>query len=96
MSVYMIAEINIHDRSEYAKYVAGFRAMFRGFKGEVIIADESVQVIEGDWPWTRIAMLRFDDETEARRWYDSPEYQAAAQFRLRSSKTNLILAKGLR
>ena len=69
MSVYMIAEINIHDRSEYAKYVAGFRAMFRGFKGEVIIADESVQVIEGDWPWTRIAMLRFDDETEARRWY---------------------------
>ena len=94
MSVYIIAQIDIRDAAEYANYVAGFRAMFRGFRGEVLVADENPQIFEGEWPWTKVAVIRFDDEAEALRWYRSPEYQVAAQFRLRSSHTNLLLAKG--
>jgi uncharacterized protein (DUF1330 family) len=39
-------------------------------------------VLEGDWPYTRTAIIRFADDAEAKRWYNSPEYQAAAKFRL--------------
>jgi uncharacterized protein (DUF1330 family) len=96
MSVYLIGQINVHDRSEYKNYVKGFLAMFGGYKGEVIVADEAVQVMEGEWPWARTVIIRFDDEAEAMRWYNSPEYKAAAKFRFNSATTNLVLTKGLR
>jgi uncharacterized protein (DUF1330 family) len=95
MSVYLIGQMTIHDRQEYAKYEAAFVAMFHGYRGEVIIVDEDARVLEGAWPATRTAVLRFDDEAETIRWYKSVEYQEAMKFRLRSASTNLILAKGL-
>jgi uncharacterized protein (DUF1330 family) len=95
MSVYLIGQMTIHDRQEYDKYGEAFVAMFHGYRGEVIVVDEDVRVLEGVWPATRTAVLRFDDEAEAMRWYKSVEYQEAMKFRLRSASTNLILAKGL-
>ena len=96
MSVYVIATITIHDPVEYKNYIKGFRAMFGGYKGEVLVVEENPQVLEGEWPYTRTAVIRFEDEAEAKRWYDSPEYQAAAKFRFISATTNLIVAKGLK
>jgi uncharacterized protein (DUF1330 family) len=96
MSFYVIAQVDIRDREEYNKYVAGFRAMFADYRGEVLVADEAPQVIEGEWPWTKTVVIRFDDEAEAKRWYHSPQYQAAAKFRFKSANTNVIMAKGIR
>ena len=90
----MIATITIHDPEEYKHYIQGFRAMFGGYKGEVLVVEESPQVLEGEWPFTRTAVIRFEDEAEAKRWYDSPEYRAAASHRFKSATTNLIMAKG--
>lgn len=96
MSVYLIAQINVHDREAYKKYTKGFLAMFGGYKGEVIVADESVELMEGEWPYQRTVIIRFDDEAEAKRWYNSPEYKAAAAYRFEGSTTNLIMTRGLR
>ena len=95
-SAYVIAQIEIHDRAEYQHYIDGFRALFGGYRGEVLVVEEQPTVLEGEWNCTRTAVIRFDSEAEALRWYRSPEYQAAAQYRFRSAKTNLLLAKGLR
>ena len=95
MSAYVIAQINIHDPEEYKSYIKGFRAMFGGYKGEVLVVEEAPQVLEGEWPYTRTAIIRFEDEAEAKRWYNSPEYKAAAKHRFTSATTNLILARGL-
>ena len=96
MSAYVIATIVIHDAVEYKNYIKGFRAMFGGYKGEVLVVEEAPQVLEGEWPFTRTAVIRFEDEAEAQRWYHSPEYQAAAKHRFGSATTNLIIANGLR
>jgi uncharacterized protein (DUF1330 family) len=95
MSVYVIAQISIHDRSEYGKYEAGFLEVFSCYKGELLVVDENPTVVEGGWPCTRTVVIRFPTEEEARRWYESPEYQTIAQHRIRGSKTNAILARGL-
>jgi len=47
-------------------------------------------VIEGEWPFTRAVLLRFPDEEEARRWYQSPEYQALSQHRWNASTGTVI------
>ena len=96
MNVYLIAQINVHDRETYKKYAKAFLAMFGGYKGEVLVADESAEVMEGEWPYQRTVIIRFDDEAEAKRWYHSPEYNAAKEIRFAGSTTNLIMTKGLR
>ena len=94
MSVYVIAQIEIHDRNEYNQYEAGFLEIFSKYKGELLVVEESPTVLEGEWPYTRTVLIRFPDEEEATRWYKSDEYQMLAQHRFKSSRANLILAKG--
>ncbi len=40
-------------------------------------------------------MLQFPDLDAARRWYDSPEYQAIIRLRTAAANTNLVLVDGL-
>ncbi len=95
MSVYIIAQINIHDRAEYDKYSAGFLDVFERYTGELLVVSENPDVVEGEWPYTRTVLLRFPSADEARRWYESPEYQAIAQHRLRGSKANVAMVEGI-
>ena len=95
MSVYIIAQISIHDRAEYEKYSAGFLEVFARFKGELLAVSENPIVVEGDWPYTRTVLMRFPSADEARRWYESPEYQTIAQHRFRGSKANAVIVEAL-
>jgi uncharacterized protein (DUF1330 family) len=94
MSAYIIGLIEIHDRDEYNQYQAGFRKIFSKYNGEILVVEEAPTLLEGAWPHTRTVVLRFADEHEAKRWYESEQYQALAQHRFRASTANVILAKG--
>ena len=95
MSVYVVAQITIHDRAEYARYEAGFLGVFQRFNGELLAVSENPTVVEGHWPCTRTVLIRFPSQEEARRWYQSPEYQAIAQHRFRASTGNAVIIEGL-
>ena len=51
---------------------------------EILVVDENIEVIEGGSDDTRTAVLKFKDKDEAKRWYNSPEYQAIVNLRLDS------------
>ena len=51
---------------------------------EILVVDENIEVIEGNSGDTRTVVLKFKDKDEARRWYNSPEYQAIVNLRLDS------------
>jgi len=93
MSCYVIAQIRIQDKQEYSKYEDGFDEIFGNYKGIVVLVDEEPVILEGDWPYTRTVVIRFPGEDEARRWYDSPEYQKLARHRWNSSEANIVLVK---
>ena len=95
MAVYIVAQISIHDRAEYQQYEAGFFEVFARYTGELLAVSENPTVVEGEWPYTRTVLLRFPSAEEARRWYDSPEYQRIAQHRFRASKANAVLVEAL-
>jgi uncharacterized protein (DUF1330 family) len=95
MPVYIVAEVTIDDRAEYARYEAGFMEIFQRYRGELLAVDEAPRVIEGEWKHTRTVLLRFPDAAEAERWYGSPEYQAIAQHRWRASRANVALLDGI-
>ena len=51
---------------------------------EILAVDQNIEVIEGDSGDTRTVVLKFKDRDEAKRWYNSPEYQAVVDLRLNS------------
>ncbi len=93
MSVYIIAQISIHDRETYNKYESGFDEIFMKHKGFVTSVDEDPEVLEGEWPFTRTVLLTFRSEEQARGWFESPEYQELAKYRRAASTANIVMIR---
>jgi uncharacterized protein (DUF1330 family) len=94
MSCYFVAQINIHDRHEYQKYLDGHDEVFSKYKGRVMAVDENPELMEGEWQCSRTVLIGFPDEQEAKRWYQSTEYQELVKFRHRASDANIVLLRG--
>jgi uncharacterized protein (DUF1330 family) len=94
VSAYFIARITIHDAAGYERYLDGFDAAFAGVDGEVLAVDDGPLLLEGEWPCTRTVLIRFADLAEARRWYDSPAYQALARLRRAAADCHIVLVEG--
>jgi uncharacterized protein (DUF1330 family) len=94
MAAYLIGQVTVHDSAEFEKYVAGFMEVTAPFEGRPLVATDDFEVLEGSWPRTRTVVLEFPSMEHAKRWYESPGYQAIAQHRFKSSTSNLILAGG--
>lgn len=94
MAAYMIAQLNVNDQDLYSKYVSNFVPILKQYEGEIVVVDRDVKLIEGKWPYQATVVLKFPDEEQAMRWYDSPEYQEIVKDRIRATETNLILVQG--
>ena len=95
MSVYVIAQIRIHDRTAYARYESGFMAIFARYGGEMLAVDETPVTLEGQWEHTRTVIIRFERSTDARAWYDSDAYQELAKHRWEGSTADIAIVAGL-
>jgi uncharacterized protein (DUF1330 family) len=95
MSVYFIAQVDIHDRAGYERYsqAAGAAPPPPGMK--VLAMDDQPSVIEGKWHGPRTILLEFPSEAAFRAWYDSPAYQAAAKIRWAATDSNVAIVKGI-
>jgi len=94
MAVYAIGQLTITDRTAYDRYLARFMDVMRRFKGQVLAADESPQVVEGTWDREKVVLLSFPDEASFWEWARSPEYQEIARDRHAGSTAVILLAKG--
>jgi uncharacterized protein (DUF1330 family) len=94
MPHYIIAQITIADREEYARYEAGFIAIFSRYQGKLLAVDEQHELLEGQWPHSRTVLVEFPDREQAMDWFQCADYQALAQHRKRASEGNLVLIKG--
>nr|BFE81933.1 hypothetical protein GCM10020093_045340 [Planobispora longispora] len=72
MTVYAVAQISIHDRQRYDKYVAGFMDVLVKYGGRLLAAQENPEVVEGEWPHEKIILLSFEDRRAFEVWAGSP------------------------
>jgi uncharacterized protein (DUF1330 family) len=94
MSHYIIANVKIEDPVEYEKYQDGFMEVFEQHKGEILVVSDEPSVVEGEWPYTRIVVLRFPTQEDAQAWYSSPDYQAIMKHRVNASTATIVGAAG--
>lgn len=94
MSSYFLALIDIHDPDRYETYLAGFDRVFEQYRGRVIAVADNPRVLEGNWPARRTVLIRFPDEKELLRWYESGEYQDLARHRREASVAATAIIPG--
>jgi uncharacterized protein (DUF1330 family) len=95
MTHYFAAQIKINDPDEYGKYLDKFDDIFSKYKGEYLAIDESPNLLEGDWNYTKSVLIKFKSKKDFEDWYYSDDYQAILKYRLNSSKSDSILIEGL-
>ncbi|MES2956575.1 MAG: DUF1330 domain-containing protein [Pseudomonadota bacterium] len=94
MPVYLIAQLNIHDRPTYDKYVSAFMDVFRPYGGKVLSTEEAPEVLEGACGHSRTILLEFPSAEKAHAWYASADYQAIVKDRHAATTGNIVLIRG--
>jgi uncharacterized protein (DUF1330 family) len=95
MKYYFVAQIRIDDPDEYGKYLDGFDEIFSRYKGEFLAIDESPEILEGEWNYTKSVLVKFNSKKDFKDWYNSDDYQSILKHRLKASKCDTILIKGV-
>jgi uncharacterized protein (DUF1330 family) len=95
VTVYAIAQLRFTDRAAYDRYQARFMDVFRRHHGTLLVADESPQVVEGQWDRDKLVLMSFPDEVAFRQWSESPDYQEISKDRRRGADSVVLLARGL-
>lgn len=95
MTVYAIAALKFTDRDAYNRYQAAFMEVFRRYSGTLLAADETPQVIEGDWDREKVVLMSFPNEAAFREWAESPDYQRISGDRRAGADTVVVLVQAI-
>jgi uncharacterized protein (DUF1330 family) len=95
MTVYIISQLTIHDRTEYDKYENQFEEVFAKFNGKLLSVDEEPLVLAGDWKATRSVLIEFPSKEAALTWMQSDDYQQISKHRNAGSTLSSIIVKSI-
>ena len=96
VTVYIIANLQIHDADRYREYEKGFFPILKKHRGEFITFDDNIINVEGDKPMEgRIILFSFPSAKHSDEWYASLEYQELSEHRRASVTTTLTRVSGL-
>ncbi|OBZ95626.1 hypothetical protein ADU59_09570 [Pararhizobium polonicum] len=90
---YMIANYTIKDEAGFKKYMEGAGPLAPKFGGKIIVFNLNATAVEGK-PQSVMAIAEFPSVTDARRFYNSPEYTAARKFRVDSTEGSVVITEG--
>jgi uncharacterized protein (DUF1330 family) len=94
MTAYVIAQVDVTDPEKFEQYRALVPATLKKYGGEYIVRGGEMAVLEGDMPFPRVVVIRFDDMAAAKRWYESEEYAGPIAMRKASTKSLLVAVDG--
>ncbi|MGE0258920.1 MAG: DUF1330 domain-containing protein [Alphaproteobacteria bacterium] len=94
MPAYFIAEVEVTNPGGYEPYRALAGASIAQYGGRFVVRGGKTELIEGSPAPQRVVVIEFADAVAARRWYNSPEYQAALPIRLANSRGRAFIVEG--
>ena len=96
MPAYFIAAVyGVNDPAGFEEYQNLAGPTLVSYGGKFIAGSESVEVMEGDWAPRGFVVAEFESVAQAKRWYNSPEYQAVLPMRKNSTNSGLIMDAGM-
>lgn len=95
MAAYVLLDIDVHDPLGYEQYKKAGAPTIIAYGGKPLARGGAAEVKEGNWQPKRLVLLEFDTMEQARRWWNSPEYQEAKKLRHRAASANVIFFEGM-
>ena len=93
MKAFVIATETINDEAAFSEYRKAVPATLETFGGKFVVRGGSLNLLEGEWPHSRLVIIEFPSREAAEGWYKSPEYQNIIGLRHKSSVGNLVVAE---
>lgn len=94
MAAYVLAEIEITNPEGYKEYTTHVPATIAKYGGRFLVRGGNAEMLEGEWPQRRRVLIEFPSMEQAKRWWDSPEYEKPKAMRRAASQGRLILMEG--
>jgi uncharacterized protein (DUF1330 family) len=95
MPAYVIVETDISDPEQYEQYKAASPGSVASGGGRFLVRGGELAVLEGDWQPKRLVVVEFEDLEAVKRWYSSPEYEAAKKLREGAASLRIVAVEGL-
>lgn len=90
---YLIAHVTVSDAAAYAEYARAASEALRAFDPEIVAWSGQYENLEGE-AHERHVIFAFASYAEAKRFYESPAYQAARKLRAGAATGTFVLVEG--
>jgi len=95
MAAYIITNAEVFDANAYGEYGKLAPDAIKKYGGEFLTRGGKAEVLEGSWTAHRVVVVKFDTVEQAKKMYNSPEYQAAKAKREGAADFNMMVVEGL-
>jgi uncharacterized protein (DUF1330 family) len=76
MKAYVIVQEEIVDQTTFDAYRKDVLSTIEAFGGRFLVRGGTLSKLEGDWPYSRLAVIEFPSRRAAEGWYLSPDDRA--------------------
>jgi len=91
MKALCIVYEKVHDPEKFAQYRSVVGDTLKPFDARFLVRGGQFSVLEGDMPFSQVAVLEFPSRTAAEDWYNSDAYQAVLPIRLAAASCQFII-----
>ena len=92
MAAYWVARAKVNDPEQYKKYADLAPEIIEKFGGTFLARGGKFKILEGPEKFHRFIVIEFPSLERAVACHDSPEYQTAAEHRMKDGAGELELA----
>ena len=92
---YLVVHLDVTDPEQFEKYREKVPVTIAQYGGRYLIRGGAMETMEGDELAPRTVLLEFDSVTQAKTWYNSPEYQEIIGIRLGASTGQAQIVEGI-
>ena len=96
MAAYLVVDTDLTDATRYEDYKRLAKPIVEQHGGQYLARGGEITRKETDlWDPKRLVLIRFDSAEQARRFYDSPQYQQVLQISKASARRTVVILEGL-
>ena len=95
MAAYLIAQVEVTDPDRFGEYQKLVPKAVEKHGGRYLARGGETAALEGNWDPARVVIVEFPSLEQAKRFYDSPEYQQAIQVRSGAADMKMLAVEGV-
>ncbi len=92
---YIVVDIHVTDPETIKQYSPKAAALIESYGGRFIARGGKVEVLEGEPPTGRVAIVQFPSVERAQQFWNAPAYREIVPIRHKAAKTRSFLVEGV-